>query len=114
MIKIYSKTNFQLLEDDIYILDIPEGSLCNGDYIRSLAPEEGSMVWHQVVWDRGKETELKSFCKMTPEKFKEFLGAALIAAKENHLEIPTESHIAGKLEATTRHLEDMRSLLKLK
>jgi hypothetical protein len=45
---------------------------------------------------------------------KEFFGAMQKVMSEKGIETESESMAKGKLEATVHHLEDMRTLLKLK
>lgn len=56
-------------------------------------------------------SELKPFLTLSEPFLREFFIAAMKYADENGIPRPSEDHMKGKLEATERHLEDVRKLL---
>lgn len=61
--------------------------------------------------DMGKADFIKPAFVIEEQELRELIEAFVVAGADRGIDNPTESKIAGKLEATEKHLEDMRKLV---
>lgn len=112
--KIYIRERPNSVLNEIFIIDRPN-DFQKGDVWRFLNfKESGDCVITDRIFDRGQEIEMKPTMILDERATRELLQSFLELASEKGIEHDGESRAKGKLEATEKHLEDMRKLLKLK
>lgn len=77
--------------------------------IQVLSVEKGVLIGN--TYKRGEPVEIPTFIIDDEMELRGIIAAFQEAGKALGVEMPTESHSAGKLEATEKHLEDMRRLV---
>lgn len=60
---------------------------------------------------KAHESDLKPVLRITRQFAKELLPALQVALSDAGIEKPSESKLSGRLEATEKHLADMRALV---
>lgn len=64
-----------------------------------------------IVRDVGAIWDVKPFMKLPEDQTRELIQGFLDVARDEGMKPHNESHTEGKLEATSKHLEDMRTLV---
>ena len=113
--KIYIRQVPMTLSNEIFFVERPN-DLKRGDIIRFINfNKNGEASQIEKVHEYGVNIEsTKPTMILTEEQTREMIAAFSEIAKTRGFEYDSESKAKGKLEATERHLEDMRKLLKLK
>ena len=74
-------------------------------------PENDTTVATTVEYHEGAVPEIKPFAVLHEQQFRQMVHAFVEHARDEGMRGGEESHAKGKLEATERHLEDMRALV---
>ena len=113
--KIYIREIPGSMNNEIFFVERPE-DLKKGDIMRFINfKENGEAMQVDQAHEYGMNIDgIKPTMILTENQTRELLTAFSILAKEKGFEYDNESKAKGKLEATEKHLEDMRQLLKLK
>lgn len=113
--KIYIREIPNTIKNEIFFVERPN-DLKKGDVIRFINfKETGEAIQTEKVHDYGVATdEIKPSLILDEMQTRELIMAFSEIAKNRGFEYDSESKAKGKLEATERHLEDLRKLLKLK
>jgi hypothetical protein len=110
--KIYIRPVINTLNDEVFIITSPgprSGDV--GSYITF--DLEGKAILTTIVRD-GSDHDVKPAFILPTNTVRELVTAFSDYAKSQGIESDSESKAKGKLEATERHLTDLRTLLKLK
>lgn len=112
MIEIYTKSHAPgTINDDLYIVDFPS-DMRKGTVFRNLeVSPEGTLVFVQHVFDMGTEFSAKPILTADPRYIKELVQAFMEYSLKTGIRPPTESKLAGTLEATQSHLKDMQRIV---
>jgi len=113
--KIYIREIPNTLLNEIFFVNRPN-DLKKGDVIQFINfKENGEAVQIEKVHEYGMAMDdIKPTMILPENQTRELLSAFSELAKSNGFEHDSESKAKGKLEATERHLSDLRQLLKLK
>ena len=113
--KIYIRERLGTLENEIFLVERPH-DLKKGDILRFINfKENGEAIQTEKIHEYGMAmSEMKPSFILNEMQTRELIMAFSEIAKTRGFEYDSESKAKGKLEATERHLEDMRKLLKLK
>ncbi len=76
--------------------------------------EKGGVAMNQFKRDEGAAVNVKPLLTLPEMEAREFIAAMADVARDEGIEVKSETFVKGKLEATESHLKDMRTLLKLK
>jgi len=112
--KIYIRQIPATINNEIFIINEPAGSFKNGDVITFFNfKETGEVIGTQRIHNVGEFMEMKPTMILGERETRELIMAFQVLAKEQDIEVESESRAKGKLEATSEHLKDLRKLLKL-
>lgn len=108
MIKFYIQQNY--CSDTVEIYAYEEGKGRNyGIELEQF--KDGNLTVHRIEHKENATMDLKPVLRITRDFAKDLLPALQIALDNAGIEKPSESKIAGRLEATERHLIDLQKLV---
>lgn len=110
-VNIYLRRMFDRLSTQVYIFRrLDDGRMQNFE----LEPTPHGPILKATEFKPSSEymslddLEIKPFVIMDEPTLREFISAMVRLGDEEGLPRPSEDHLKGKLEATEKHLEDMR------
>lgn len=108
MIKFYIQQNY--CSDTVEIYAYEEGKGRNyGIELEQF--KDGNLEVHRIEHKENTAINLKPVLRITREFAKDILPALQAALDNAGIEKPSESRVAGRLEATERHLADLQKLI---
>lgn len=112
MIEIHIRPRLHVgsLLDEVYICDYPQRPM-PGDMIRNLEVVNGELVFKEYIHRSGEELSVKPAFLMDTRMVREITAAFLELARTQGQKPHNESRTEGELEATLKHLSDMRELV---
>ncbi len=110
--KIYIRRQFSTFNNEIYFVNEPSSPGLPIEFIN--IKEDGTAIATRKVFDPGAAQQNPPTLILDEYQTRELIQAFVDIAKEEGIEPSSESKAKGKLEATERHLEDLRKLLKLR
>lgn len=98
-------------QDEIFVYR--KEHTAHGMFIEFMYPDTGGMCVRRIPWNEGMATPANTpvFLKMDPELMQDFLVSFRNALNEFNLPASDEMRMRGELDATKKHLEDMRDLV---
>lgn len=102
-----------MLYNKIYIYSLPEKTIGSTGYYMTFN-QDGSVNCHTLVRDGNEALTIKPAMTLDESMTRELIQAFMLTGQKVGIDIESESKAKGKLEATERHLGDLRALLKLK
>lgn len=110
--KIYIRRVPASLANEIYFVNEPSRDFKKGDIIQFLnVKENGEVIVTEKKHEYGMILDMKPTMILLESETRELIAAFVEHARQEGLKFNTESKAEGKLEATEKHLEDMRKLV---
>ena len=110
MMKVFLRRQPDTFNVEVYLVD----HITRDTIIFYHFKEDGGIILTEEKYEAGESLNKKPTIVMPEAEVRDLLRAFTVAAKEELGISESESYVSGKLEATDKHLEDMRKLLKLK
>lgn len=116
MIEIFARRQAMSLMVEIFIMQKPAQTLVQGDYVSFFHfDNNGLRIITKKVFDEGCDiSDIKPSMILPEMMWREMLNGWAKHLKNENIQLHDESTAKGKLEATEKHLADLRQMLKLK
>ena len=114
--KIYIRQIPTTIMNEIYFVHQPKNDFKRGDIIVFFNINlNGEVIAKKQVHEYGLDLkDIKPTMILPEQETRELISAFVDYARKQGLKFDDENKVEGKLEATERHLFDLRQLLKLK
>lgn len=94
------------IDEEIFVYEI-----IDRERVRYLNFHAGQLTWTEAFIGPGEAWAAKPLFTMERSVAKELISAFIKSAKQTGIPMPTEDRMLGELEATKKHLEDLRNLV---
>lgn len=105
--KIFIRQHPDTLNEDLFLFERSDGFVT----FYNIDPAGNGLLLTTKKHNEGQVDEAKPFVTMPDYQMRDFVRAMIGYAREQGFKGADESFAKGKLEATEKHLEDMRLLL---
>lgn|SRR3990167_1123210 len=111
MIEIFIRSQPGTVLDELFIVERLEWGKRR---MRALQVENNQVVWMEKEIELGSEFPFKPFMVAESSEIRDIVQAFMKQGGAFGIENPSEAKVHGLYESQSRHLDDLRSILKLK